>query len=180
MNDYMEKGKELIKKAGMFRILVVIVTGILLLLLSCDSFGGKEKEEAGESASTKDVQTEQKQSSSYKEQMEAQVKQILEKVDGVGAVSVMLTLKASGEKVMLKDNTVSVDKSEEETVLIEDENKNTSPYVVQEAEPEIEGIVVVCSGGDRPVIQREIIAGISALFPVESHKIKVMKSKEAE
>ena len=71
-------------------------------------------------------------------------------------------------------------KSEEESVLIESGDDGTSPYIVQEREPEIEGILVVCGGGDSPSVQREIIAGISALFPVESHKIKVMKSKEAK
>lgn len=180
MNDYMEKGKELVKKAGMFRILVIIVTGVLLLLLSCSGLSG-QKEGADEEKKNAPVQQDgETDLDTYKEEMETQVKQILEKVDGVGSVSVMLTLKASREKVTLKDNSLSGDKSEEESVLVEDENNSTSPYVVQEVEPEIEGILVVCSGGDRPVIQREIIAGISALFPVESHKIKVMKSKEAK
>lgn len=180
MNDYMEKGKELVKKAGMFRILVIIVTGVLLLLLSCSGLSG-QKEGADEEKRNAPVQeAAETDLDTYREEMETQVKQILEKVDGVGSVSVMLTLKASREKVTLKDNSLSGDKSEEESVLVEDENNSTSPYVVQEVEPEIEGILVVCSGGDRPVIQREIIAGISALFPVESHKIKVMKSKEAK
>ena len=180
MNDYMEKGKELVRKAGKFRIMVVIVTGVLLLLLSCGGLSG-QKEGAEEGKETAPVpETTETDLDTYREQMETQVKQILEKVDGVGNVSVMLTLKASREKVTLKDNSLSADKSEEESVLVEDENNNTSPYVIQEVEPEIEGILVVCSGGDRPAVQREIIAGISALFPVESHKIKVMKSKEAK
>ena len=161
MSDYFEKLKEIVHKAGMFRILVVIVSGVLLLLISYGKVFEKEEPRPAET-------------------MEGQVKAILEKVEGVGAVDVMLTLKASREKVTLKDNSASSDKSEEESVLLQDENKNMSPYVVQEVEPEIEGIVVVCAGGGNPTIQREIIAGISALFPVASHKIKVMKSKEAK
>jgi stage III sporulation protein AG len=116
----------------------------------------------------------------YQERMEKKIKNILEKAEGVENVEVMITLRASKEKVTLKDSKTESGKSEEETVLTEDENKNKEPYVVQEIEPEIEGILVVCSGGDNAGVQREIIEGISALFSIESHKIKVMKSKEAK
>lgn len=108
------------------------------------------------------------------------MRSILEKVDGVGDVDVMITLRASKEKVTLKDNKIEAERREEETVLIQDENDNTSPYVIREVEPQIEGILIVCAGGDKAAVQREIIDGISALFSVESHKIKVMKSKEAK
>ena len=111
---------------------------------------------------------------------ERRVKEILEQVEGVGKADVMLTLQASKEKVTLKDNKQDDTKTEEETVLLDGESRESSPYVVQEIEPQIERIVVVCSGGDSPAMQREIISAISALFPVESHKIKVMKSKEAK
>lgn len=180
MSDHGEKIKEIVRKAGAFRILAVIVSGVLLLLLSCSQLiQPGEPEETGEMAAEagRPVKNEL---TDYKEQMQSQVKEILERVEGVGAVDVMITLKSSGEKVTLKDNSANAGKSEEKSVLVEDGDHNTSPYVVQEVEPEIEGILVVCGGGDSPGIQREIIAGISALFPVESHKIKVMKSKEAK
>ena len=83
-------------------------------------------------------------------------------------------------RLHLTHNKQDDTKTEEETVLLDGESRESSPYVVQEIEPQIEGIVVVCSGGDSPAMQREIISAISALFPVESHKIKVMKSKEAK
>ncbi len=179
MNMSFDKVKELIQKAGPFRIGVVAVSGILLILISYGGTPGKT--DGGEE---KDVVTETAEVSAdqetYRERMEMRVKSILEEAEGVGKADVMITLKASGEKVTLKDNSVDSRGSEEETVLIEDGDKNTSPYIVQESEPEIEGILIVCTGGDEPSVQREIIAGISALFPVESHKIKVMKSKEAK
>ena len=53
-------------------------------------------------------------------------------------------------------------------------------YIIQEKEPEIEGIVIVCEGGYDSVIKREITDAVSALFSIESHKIKIMKSKEAK
>lgn len=174
-----ERIKEIIQNAGPVKIIIVILSGVLLLLISCgDLFekGDTEHEKTSvqkESEPGDDLQN-------YKKTMEEQVRSILEKVDGVGAVDVMITLRASKEKVTLKDNTINAERREEETVLIQDENDNTSPYVIREVEPQIEGILVVCEGGDRAATQREIIDGISALFSVESHKIKVMKSKEAK
>ena len=64
--------------------------------------------------------------------------------------------------------------------MIEDSDRNSSPYVIQEKEPELEGVVVVCDGGDDAGVKREITDAVSALFQIESHKIKVMKSKEAK
>ena len=176
--DWRSSIKDLVKKAGKGKIMLLIGVGILLLAVSV--WDGKEeknsqscqKEETGERTSDEMQQ--------YREKMEKQVQEILEQVDGVGQADVMLTLQASKEKVALKDSRRDDSKTEEETVLLDGESRESSPYVVQEIEPQIEGIVVVCSGGDHPAIQREIIGAISALFPVESHKIKVMKSKEAK
>ena len=181
-DELTDKIKELIQKTGPVKLGVVIVSGILLILLSCGSLPGKNlpAEEETTQYSQEENTGAESELQRYQDRMEQKVEKILEKVDGVEDVDVMITLRASKEKVALKDSKVDSGKSEEETVLTEDENNNTSPYVVQEVEPEIEGILVVCSQGDSPSVQREIIDGISALFPVESHKIKVMKSKEAK
>lgn len=181
-DELTEKIKEFIQKTGPMKLGILIVSGVLLIILSCGGLPGKSLPDADEAAEYSADETAGTESElrSYQDMMEQRVEKILEKVEGVDDVDVMITLRASKEKVALKDNKVDSGKSEEETVLTEDENNNTSPYVVQEVEPEIEGILVVCSQGDSPSVQREIIDGISALFPVESHKIKVMKSKEAK
>lgn len=177
----MEEVKKVIQKAGPFRIGAVILCGILLLLISCGdslfgTYGGGNTDTPSATSATEENET----SEQYKKRMESELVELLRKVEGVGNVQVMLTLKASNEKVTLKDNTNKGDTNEEETVLIEDSDRNSSPYVIQEKEPEIEGVVIVCGGGDNSVIKREITEAVSALFQIESHKIKVMKGKEAK
>lgn len=177
----MEEVKKVIQKAGPFRIGAVVLCGILLLLISCgDSLFGAGEGGSPDSPSATPAAEERETSGQYKERMENELAELLKKVEGVENVQVMLTLKASNEKVTLKDNTNRGNGSEEETVLIEDSDRNSSPYVIQEKEPEIEGVVVVCRGGDDSVIKREITEAVSALFQIESHKIKVMKGKEAK
>ena len=158
--------KQMVKKAGKGKILLLIAVGVLLLLVSIKD-SGRQAATTEKSQNTVTEQSTSDDMQRYREKMETQVKEILEQVEGVGKADVMLTLQASKEKVTLKDNKQDDTKTEEETVLLDGESRESSPYVVQEIEPQIEGIVVVCSGGDSPAMQREIISAISALFPVE-------------
>lgn len=177
----MEEIKKIIQKAGPVKLGVVVICGILLILVSygmTDNKGDGDKAGPEEAAVQQtDLKTQQTQ---YREQMKQELVELLRYVDGVGSVEVMLTLKASNEKVTLKDNTDRGNAREEETVLIEDSDRNSSPYVIQEKEPELEGVVIVCDGGDDAGVKREITEAVSALFQIESHKIKIMKSKEAK
>ncbi|MBO5486400.1 MAG: stage III sporulation protein AG [Eubacterium sp.] len=170
----MEEIKKLIKKAGPMKLGIVLLCGILLILLSYGkggSAGEKNESETGV-VPVEDQKTDMEQ---YKIKREQELKELLQKVDGVGKVEVMLTLKGSNEKVTLKDNTYKGEDTEEETVLIEDSDRNSSPYILQEKEPEVEGVVIVCEGGEDAATKREISEAVCALFQIESHKIKILK-----
>lgn len=176
----MEEIKKIIRRAGPVRLGIVVLCGIVLMLISYgNSADGDrdEKNDTGKTVQESDTRGEQLQ---YREQMKKELVELLRGVEGVGNVEVMLTLKASNEKVTLKDNTDKGDSTEEQTVLIEDGSRNSSPYVIQEKEPELAGVVVVCDGGADAGVKREITEAVSALFQIESHKIKIMKSKEAK
>lgn len=174
----MEEIKKFIQKMGLLRLMLVIVCGVLLLFLS---YPGHEAEPDIQSANSTSVQmAETVTLEDYKRAREEELEQLLQKVEGVGQVETMITLKASNEKVMLKDSVNKGEANEEKTVLVENSDRDSSPYIVQEREPEIEGVVIVCQGGYDSVIKREITDAVSALFSIESHKIKIMKSKEAK
>lgn len=163
---------EKIKEIGPVKLTFLLVAGILLLILSCGDF--MKKGEESSVAVSKEEKTEET-GENYRQTMEQQVVELLSKVEGVGKTEVMITLSAGKEKVTLKDNETAEGKSQEETVLVEDSERNSSPYVLQEKEPVPEGILVVCEGGGDPAVSREIISAIQVLFHVEAHKIKVMK-----
>ena len=163
---------EKIKEIGPVKLTFLLVAGILLLILYCGDF--MKKGEESSVAVSKEEKTEET-GENYRQTMEQQVVELLSKVEGVGKTEVMITLSAGKEKVTLKDNETAEGKSQEETVLVEDSERNSSPYVLQEKEPVPEGILVVCEGGGDPSVSREIISAIQVLFHVEAHKIKVMK-----
>ena len=73
-------------------------------------------------------------------------------------------------------NRSSVEKVQEEsTVYTQDGNGGRVPYVIEEMEPQIQGILVVAEGGDNSQVVQNITEAVMALFGVEAHKIKVMK-----
>ncbi len=190
----MEKKKLSLKEIGKDKLLIMLLAGILLLFLSLPSFG-----KAGESIPKEKQVTQEIPSSSgkddnelYIEAMEKKLKNTLSMVDGLGNTEVMITLKGSKEKVTLKDEPYTQENSnetdgtggtrvnssvtkEDETVMVSNGNGDSQPYIVKETEPEIEGVLVLCEGGNNGKIINEIVDAVQVLFNVPPHKIKVMK-----
>lgn len=189
--EYVKSIMEACKKTGYGKIALLVLAALLLLLLSLPS-GTKEKD-AKEPRKVKqeEISTEQTAADIYVANLEQRLQQLLKKVQGVGEAEVMITLKTEGEEVINKDERISehsVSEAsaeageaskdyEEQTVVLEDSEGNQSPYIVKELKPEIAGVVVICEGGDNPVIIKEITEATEVLFSVSTHKIKVMKKK---
>ena len=126
----------------------------------------------------------------YGAALEQRLETILQRMRGVGDVQVMITLASSEERVTLQNDSATTESTGEdgtgskrqkesattESVLVRKDGQDT-PYLVQILTPEIEGVVVVASGADSGQTDTEIIAAVQALFPVQAHKIRVMKMK---
>ncbi len=191
----MDKKKLTLKEIGPKRLAVVMLCGVGLLVLTIMGDDGQDDMMSlYEPLPTATNNLEGKEDELdvrmdiYIENMEEKIEQQLSKVEGVGDVNVMITLKSSAEKYVLKDETETVDKIDEtdsaggsrnnesssksdESVLVEGER----PYTIKETAPYIQGVVVVAEGGDDARIKQEIIDAVQVLFDVEVHKIKVMK-----
>ena len=146
--------------------------------------GTAAAEDAGAEAATK------AESSSYDEQLEQRIRELLKIVDGVGEVDVMVVLKSSEEKIwhVDKNSTSSVteesgadpgssrvtreENQSESTVL---DGKSQSPVMEKEVKPEISGVVISADGGGSAVIRAEISEAMEALLGLPANKIKVMK-----
>ncbi|HJB94590.1 MAG TPA: stage III sporulation protein AG [Candidatus Mediterraneibacter intestinigallinarum] len=128
----------------------------------------------------------------YESYLEERTADILRQVDGVGEVTVMITLKSGSQKIIEKDQSSTTQTTEEEdsaggTRSVEDSSSDktsiyeqnsdgsSTPYVSKELTPEIEGVVVIADGGDNAVVVESITEAVQALFGVEAHKIKIMK-----
>lgn len=164
--------------------LVLVLAGILLLVIAIPVPGESEKK-------TQEVLKAEAEGGGEMELLEKRLERALADVEGVGRVRVMLTRKSSGRKIVEKDTPVmekntaeegnegsksTVEKTAEEaTVYAQDGNGSQIPYVTEEIEPQIQGVIVVAEGGGDPRTARNITEAVMALFGVEAHKIKVMK-----
>ena len=119
---------------------------------------------------------------------------MLRQMDGVGEVKVMITISDYGENIVEKDeserlSTVTestsgnIDKTsveqeiKNESIRVEDES-GSYPYVEKELLPTIEGVMVVAEGGGNPSVVSDISKAAMALFPIEAHKIIVVKMSD--
>ena len=190
------ENRKKIKMPKKDQLIIFLLFGVLLLVIAIPAKPGKEKQGEKEVTQVAEGMAEGTKETlpadSYERQQEERLKGVLEKVEGVGRVDVMITLHASAQKVVEKDvpsrsqrveeedsqggnRTTQENEREEATVYEEREDGIRTPYVIQELEPAVEGVIVIAEGGENPTVKQNILEAIQALFPVEAHKIKIMK-----
>lgn len=159
--------------------IVIFLIGILILIVMIP---------VGKKSSTKENTTESQNrkvgqdgvcSKDYEKELEGKLKDILEKIDGVGEVDVMITLSDDGTKSLDKDIKESTEYTEENTVIYDNDDK-TVPYVTSTKRPKVEGVLVVAQGGGNPQTDSDISCAVQALFDVAPHKIKIAKMLSRE
>ena len=182
--------RELIQKIGPMRLAILVLAGVALLVLSFPTGTDDGQKELSNNIEIQGETLALEAMQKYARQQEKATEEILSKVDGIGRVKVMLTLAASEEKVPLQNEDITEDETSEadqsggtrsqteyqskkESVIIQGEEEK--PYVVQINSPKVEGVVVVAQGASSGKMKTEILEAIQALFPVQPHKIKIMK-----
>lgn len=176
MKNLAEKKKLTLKEIGIDKLILIGIAGVALVVLSFPSDDKKTN-------TTEDVRVNLEQKEDYCSDSEERLENIIEKIEGVESADVMITLKTSSEKIVLKDNPYEQEKGVDEeryvysdsSVIIEDSDGNSMPYVIKELEPEIEGIAVVYNGKRDGDITYKITNLIMALFEIPSHKISVVE-----
>ena len=188
-----------LKKPKKEQLVVLLLFGVLLVVIALPTTTGTmgaDKKDADISGTQGAAGTDTA-TLTYEEQLEKRLSAILSQVAGAGRVEVMVTLESRGERIVEKDTpesrksvveTVSSGGSRttddqdwgEETVYYEDGSGGKSPYVVKELEPNIEGVLVLAEGGDSAVVKQELLEAVQALFPIEAHKVKIMKLEGAK
>lgn len=190
----MKFGLDKLKKINKSYLLAAALTGILLLVLTIPTEEKKEvsQQEGGAAVSSGNNTGTESSRDLYRKSLERQLEQTLAAVEGVGKVKVMITLKDTGESIVEKDRTRTEEtteeadgqglsrknsavSSQEASVYIRGGSQEESPFVTKEINPKVEGVLVVAEGGENSIVIKNISEAILALFPIEAHKIKVVK-----
>lgn len=197
----MDKKKLSLKEIGVSRLVILFLAGIFLIFLSVSDLG-KEKEGQNIQTFEPEVKAAANQNTSEEsiseiEKYEQRLKQLLEKVSGVGKAEIMITQKGSSELIVLKDTPYiqsSINETDSEggtrisnnveredsTVLVKSTDGESMPFITKELSVEIEGVLVVAEGGGNGSVAASIVAAVEALFNVPAHKITVLPMEKSE
>ena len=176
MKNWKKLAEKMLKNMDRQKWIVCILIGVLLLVIAIPV--DSKKQDAGTQESVQNTETE---SSSYVEQMERELEDLLGQMDGVGAVRVMITLEDQGENVVAQDISSQSSTTKEEmssdrtTVLSQD-----APYETNPIEPKIRGVCVVAEGASDNRTKVAIYEAIQALFSVDAHKISIVEMGSQE
>ena len=168
-------------------ILAVGIIGMALIFLS-DMFPKKEQKQTVDSDEkvTQSVST---------QELEKKIKEIVESIAGVGKAKVMITYLSDVEKVYAKETSESVEITREddgaggirteerketadEYVIIENSAGRKDALLITTMEPQIRGVVVVCSGGGNGNVEARVVGAVTVALGIPSTKVYVTELKE--
>ena len=92
-------------------------------------------------------------SEEYAQELQLQLLDIVSQIDGVGEVRVFLTMDNTGENVYLT-------------------NSDTKTKSI---EPTVRGVVIVCDGGDDPVVVERVLGAVTRSLSVSSDRVYITK-----
>lgn len=158
-----EKGK---------KILIFGAAAVMLLLLLSSVTGGDKKTASRESTVAVEDAAKLEQS------LEQRLKELLEKIDGAGSVSVMVTLDRTSQALYEKDEKSdirSTDGSENtsretEVVLV---GSSKEPLLAGTVQPKVRGAAVVCSGASDPVIKEKVTYAVARALNIGLSRVYV-------
>lgn len=92
----------------------------------------------------------------YSTQIESDLQNVISQIQGAGQTKVLLTMENSVEYVYLDDSTTKT----------------------KEIEPHIRGVLVVCEGGDDPVVVERISEAVTKSLDISTAKVCITKLSE--
>ena len=148
----------LLKYVNNKSLYIIIIIGVVFMMLP--GFGGE-----------KSNNSKPQRYDEYSD--EARLAAILEKVNGAGKVSVMITYYGTTGYDLEFEEKKS-DTTSENSVVME----GNSPFVKSEFYPKVKGVIIVASGAKSFEIKKALTDACVAVLEVSSHKICVLEGKE--
>lgn len=157
-------GEKLIAWLGKYKLaLLVLALGVVLLAWP-----------SGERPAAR-APAEDPASSFDPEEVEQKLEQVLEQIDGTGAVTVALTVSGGVEQRYAVDETRRGEETQQQTVIISTGSGTQQAVPVGECWPDFRGAVVVCQGGDDPEVRLLVTRAVCALTGLGSDRVTVCR-----
>ena len=107
--------------------------------------------------------------------LEQRLEELLAQIEGAGAVRVLLTEDVGRETVWQTDVQSDADSVREDTVILEDSDRNETGLVRRTTEPSYRGAVILCQGADAPSVKLAIVEAVRCVTGLGADQISVQK-----
>ncbi|AKL95296.1 stage III sporulation protein AG [Clostridium aceticum] len=186
--------KSLLSKKYIANLLVLMAIGVMALIVSSNFFMKDTRTKNIYSDPTENVLVQQNNQPMMEEEVvEHRLKEILQKIQGVGEVEVMVTFEMGTEIIPASNTTKSTDTTEEkdsgggtrvvasenitETVVVANEGNGHKPLVLKEIKPQVNGVIVVAEGAENIEVKVKLYEAVKTVLQVPGHKVEVYSKK---
>ena len=129
----------------------------------------------------------------YQQQLQKELESILSRIEGVGRVTVMVTLEDEAEIIYARNEESSQRTTNEEDsqggvrkqleydsrgqLVIVQVGSQEEPVAVKIIKPRVRGVLVVAVGADNPLIRERLTHAVQSVLNVPAYKITVQKGR---
>lgn len=156
------------------RILLAILGILFLISVFFISNGEDESKKTMESELSKTAVSAEAE---YELMLEARLEKLISSIEGAGDTKVMVTLSKGEYKIFAKDSYEDERENKYEYVILDEGSGEDSGLIVNVISPEVQGVAVVCEGGDSSLVCSEIVDMLSSVLSLKSTQISVSKMK---
>jgi stage III sporulation protein AG len=191
------------KRINTFRWLLLIgLVGISFMILNSflhvEQVGSLEENKASPPQNNQEVfmneDKEQSPFGAYEEKYETRIKEILEKMVGVGGVEVMVNIESTEEIIVYKNHRDTQSKTNEKDrngavrqitevsrngeIVLHEVSGNQSPIILKTIKPQIRGVVIVANGAENITVKTMILEAVRKGLAVPPHRISIAPRKQ--
>lgn len=157
------------------KIKIIVAVGLIgiVLIFASDLLAGNEKKAKNDNEGSISYEE-------YTEELENKLVQLISSIDGVGECQVMVTLENTTESVYATDVEIKNDDSsvnQKDKYVIYDSENGETPVLIKEYLPKVQGVTVVCTGGDNTAVKEKIIESVTSLFNIPTNRVSISKIK---
>ncbi|WP_425448600.1 stage III sporulation protein AG [Dethiothermospora halolimnae] len=171
---------------------VLLIIGIILLLMA-SILGNKDNKSKDNTIKTNNKKVKSELLiDDYASNIEKKLQNIVSKIQGVGEISVMVTLEDTAERIPAVDVTESNEKTNEKDsqggtreMIRNDRTKNVVTtnssngeglIVIKEVKPQVKGVIVVAEGAEDIKIKEKIYRAVKTVLSISGNRVEVFSS----
>ncbi|MBA9088416.1 stage III sporulation protein AG [Fontibacillus solani] len=206
LEQWIGKGTDGKKRTQTFRLLLIIgLIGIAIMLFN--SFVNVKKVDTGGEGREPPVMQDlpvtalsediaENPFAKIELSLETKTKDILEKIVGVGAVDVMVTIDST-EEVIVQRNVKDTQELTEETdpnggkrhitqytkdgqIVTYESSGNEQPIVTKKIKPKVRGVLIVAKGAENKTVKSLIVDAVEKGLNVPAYRISVVPRKQSQ